>query len=118
MQQSKPLAYQFRQKEIHAGEIFVRLIEFRNQAQLCRIASAREYDWNGFGCTLGRQGRRGPSGGCDDRDATLDELGRDADTELAAFRDRMPAEAYQQSRRACIDRLVRERARLPILMFE
>ena len=53
---------------------------------------------------------------CDE--ATLDELGRDADTELAAFRDRMPAEAYQQSRRACIDRLVRERARLPILMFE
>lgn len=53
---------------------------------------------------------------CDE--ATLDELGRDADTELAAFRDRMPAEAYQQSRRACIDRLVRERARLPVLMFE
>ena len=53
---------------------------------------------------------------CDE--ATLDELGRDADTELAAFRDRMPPEAYQQSRRACIDRLVRERARLPNLMFE
>lgn len=53
---------------------------------------------------------------CDE--ATLDELGRDADVELAAFRGRMPAEAYQQSRRACIDRLVRDRARLPILMFE
>jgi hypothetical protein len=50
--------------------------------------------------------------------ATLQRLAAEADAELATFRERMPAEAYEQSRRACIDRLVRERARLPIVAFE
>jgi hypothetical protein len=50
--------------------------------------------------------------------ATLEELGRDADAELAAFRDRMPREAYEQSRRACLDRLIRERRRLPVIQFD
>ncbi len=53
---------------------------------------------------------------CDD--GTLLQLGRDADAELAAFRDRMPRDAYEQSRRACIDRLIRERSRLPVIHFE
>jgi len=53
---------------------------------------------------------------CDD--GTLLQLGRDADAELAAFRDRMPSDAYEQSRRACIDRLIRERSRLPVIHFE
>ena len=41
----------------------------------------------------------------------LDALGE----ELAAFRERMPADAYQQSKRACVDRLVRESLRLPVV---
>ena len=50
--------------------------------------------------------------------ATLQQLGTEADSELAPFRDRMPREAYDQSRRACIDRLIRERSRLPVVRFE
>jgi hypothetical protein len=50
--------------------------------------------------------------------ATLQQLGIEADAELAPFRDRMPRDAYDQSRRACIDRLIRERRRLPVLRFE
>jgi hypothetical protein len=50
--------------------------------------------------------------------ATLREIAAEADAELAAFRDRMPAAAFDQSRSACIDRIVRDRARLPVLTFE
>jgi len=50
--------------------------------------------------------------------ATLQQLGRDADAELAGFRDRMPRDAYEQSHRACINRLIRERSRLPVIHFE
>jgi len=46
------------------------------------------------------------------------EIEREADAELAPFRDRMPAETYRRSREACIDRIVRDRARLPVLAFE
>ena len=50
--------------------------------------------------------------------STLDGVGREADVLLAAFRDRMSAEIYAQSRQACIDRLVRERLQLPTVTFE
>lgn len=50
--------------------------------------------------------------------STLDEVAREADNMLAAFRDRMSVEVYAQSQRACIDRLIRERLRLPIVTFE
>jgi hypothetical protein len=50
--------------------------------------------------------------------ATLQQLGAEADMELAPFRDRMPRDAYDQARRACIDRLIRERSRLPVVRFE
>jgi hypothetical protein len=53
---------------------------------------------------------------CDEE--ILRQLGTEADTELAPFRDRMPRDAYDQSRRACIDRLIRERSRLPVIRFE
>ncbi len=46
------------------------------------------------------------------------DIEREADTELAPFRDRMPADSYQRSREAGIDRIVRDRARLPVLAFE
>ena len=49
---------------------------------------------------------------------TLEQLAADADEELKPFRARMPAEAYQQSHRACIDRLLRERAGLPTISYE
>jgi hypothetical protein len=52
-----------------------------------------------------------------DADA-LRRLGDEADEELAAFRERMPQDSYQQSKRACVDRLIRERLRLPVIAFD
>ncbi len=49
---------------------------------------------------------------------TLQQLEAEADEELRPFRSRMPPEAYQQSHRACVDRLLRERARLPTIAYE
>jgi hypothetical protein len=48
----------------------------------------------------------------------LPQLAADADRELAPFRARMPPDAYERSREACIDRLMRERLRLPVIAFE
>jgi hypothetical protein len=48
----------------------------------------------------------------------LQQLAVDADEELRTFRNRMPSDAYQQSHRACIDRLLRERFRLPTISYE
>lgn len=48
----------------------------------------------------------------------LQELRVEADRELLPFRPRMPEEAYAQSRIACVNRLVRERLRLPVIAFE
>ena len=48
----------------------------------------------------------------------LQQLAEEADEELKPFRARMPAEAYQQSHRACVDRLIRERAGLPEISYE
>ena len=42
----------------------------------------------------------------------------EADSELAPFRARMAPEAYEQSRRAAVDRLLRERRALPVVAFE
>ena len=50
--------------------------------------------------------------------AQLEQLGAEADAELGPFRERMPHEAYAQARRACIDRLLRDRSRLPTVGFE
>jgi hypothetical protein len=49
---------------------------------------------------------------------TLRQLAMEAEEELAPFRARMAATAYQQSREACVRRLIRERARLPVLIFD
>ena len=46
------------------------------------------------------------------------ELHREAEMELAPFRARMPQAAYEQSLDACVDRLLREKARLPIVRLE
>ena len=48
---------------------------------------------------------------------TLRQLGTEADAELAPFRARLSADAYAQSRQACVDRLLRERARLPVIAY-
>ena len=45
-------------------------------------------------------------------------LAAEADAELAPFRARMAPEAYEQSRRAAVDRLLRERRGLPLVTFE
>jgi hypothetical protein len=49
---------------------------------------------------------------------SLGALEQAADLELAPFRERMPRDAYEQSRRAAVDRLLRERARLPVIAFD
>ena len=53
---------------------------------------------------------------CDAR--TLTALTAEADADLAPFRGRMAPETYEHSRRAAIDRLLRERRRLPMVAFE
>jgi len=50
--------------------------------------------------------------------ATLADLRREADSQLAGFRDRMPSDAYERSRGAAVDRLVRDRMRLPTIAIE
>ena len=50
--------------------------------------------------------------------ATLRRLTEEADLQLAPFRPRMAAAAYAQSRQACLDRLIREHAKLPTLAFD
>lgn len=50
--------------------------------------------------------------------ATLGEVSSEAGRELAPYRDRMPGVAFQQSHGACMDRLIRDRFRLPIVTFE
>jgi hypothetical protein len=50
--------------------------------------------------------------------ATVQDIETEAASELAPFRERMPADAYERARTACIDRIVRSRARLPVLTFE
>ena len=49
---------------------------------------------------------------------TLDALAAEAARELAPFRDRLAQEAYERSLGASLDRLVRERRRLPIITYE
>jgi hypothetical protein len=49
---------------------------------------------------------------------TMDALLAEADSDLAPFRARMAPDAYELSRRAAIERLLRERRRLPIIAFE
>jgi hypothetical protein len=50
--------------------------------------------------------------------ATLRRLGCEADEELAAFRSTMAADAFGRARDNAIDRLVRERSRLPTIAFD
>jgi hypothetical protein len=49
---------------------------------------------------------------------TLGELAREAEVELSPFRARMPTDTYDQAQRAAVDRLVRERYRLPVIAFD
>ena len=48
----------------------------------------------------------------------LDALRAEADAELRPFRARMPRDTYESARNACVDRLIRERARLPTVAYE
>ncbi len=48
----------------------------------------------------------------------MDALTAEADADLAPFRGRMAPQTYEQSRRAAIERLLRERRKLPIVAFE
>jgi hypothetical protein len=51
-------------------------------------------------------------------DETLRRVTAEADEQLSPFRGRMPADAYAQSQRACVERMLREHARLPTLTFD
>jgi hypothetical protein len=48
----------------------------------------------------------------------LQQMSTEAGEELAPFRPRMPLEAYERSLSACVDRIIRERSRLPTLSFD
>jgi hypothetical protein len=50
-------------------------------------------------------------------EATRASLAREADSELAAFRSGMTVEAFARALEAAMDRLVRERVRLPTISF-
>ena len=50
--------------------------------------------------------------------AALRQLAAEADGELAPFRLRMSADQYARSREACIERLLRERCRLPTVSYD
>lgn len=50
--------------------------------------------------------------------ATLAQLGIEAAEELAPFKDRLSNSAFEESRRAAVARLVRERYRLPVIAFD
>ena len=50
--------------------------------------------------------------------ALLAQLGAEADEELAPFKDRLSSASFHDSRRAAVDRLVRERWRLPRVSFD
>jgi len=54
--------------------------------------------------------------GCDP--AVVARLRDEADEQLGAFRPRMTEEAYRQSQQACIDRLIRDYFKLPMITFE
>jgi hypothetical protein len=51
-------------------------------------------------------------------DADRSALRRDAEAELAPFRARMPQAAFERSVAACMDRLLRDRFRIPTLSLE
>jgi len=49
---------------------------------------------------------------------TIQALTTEADADLAPFRGRMAPDTYEQSRRAAVDRLLREHRKLPTIAFE
>ena len=51
-------------------------------------------------------------------EAAMEEIRAEARTELEPFRTRMPEEAYRTAVTACENRIIRERARLPVIAFE
>jgi len=50
--------------------------------------------------------------------AMLAQLGAEADEELAPFKDRLSSAAFADAQRAAMDRLIRERRRLPVIAFD
>jgi hypothetical protein len=53
---------------------------------------------------------------CDE--ATLAQLTAEANEELAPFKDRLSSAAFADAQRAAVDRLIRERRRLPVIAFD
>lgn len=51
-------------------------------------------------------------------DPLVQEVAREADRELAPYRARMPADAYERAQLASRDRLLRDRLRTPVVAFD
>jgi hypothetical protein len=49
---------------------------------------------------------------------TMQQIQAEAEEELAPFRDRMALPVFERSRRAAADRLLRERRRLPMIIYD
>ena len=64
VQQAQLLCREIRDEEVHPGRIAARPGKARNESELHRIISGAEYDGNGRGRSLCREGRRG--GKCND----------------------------------------------------
>jgi hypothetical protein len=50
--------------------------------------------------------------------AAVESMRAEATEQLLPFRDRMPADTYQRAIESAVDRLLREREQLPIVVFE
>ncbi len=50
--------------------------------------------------------------------ATLTQLTAEANEELAPFKDRLSSVSFAEAQRAAVDRLIRERRRLPVITFD
>jgi hypothetical protein len=50
--------------------------------------------------------------------SSVEAMRAEAAEQLHPFRDRMPADAYERALNAAVDRLTREREKLPTLAFE
>lgn len=79
----------------------------RGEARHAAIARLRALDAMLLASALARIG-----------DDDMQRIRLEAEAELAPFRPRMNADAYDRATASCIGRIVRERARLPILIFE
>ena len=96
------------------GEVVTELDRLRAGAKTAR-GDARQAMIDALGAM---QARLGDAARSALEPAALRQIEADAAAELAPFRGRLPQDAYDKATRACIDRIIRERAGLPVITFE